>query len=192
MKILPLLLSAGAILALTGCVTPVANETNIANPAVISFTDASQAGFEVQPILMTIDGVAPRKAGVAAPINGSGPSDRNYGVGTIVASPALRPAGWDFAVAAGNRQLGLLFAVPGNGLLNLFAVTRGQSSEATGLSIDVMSGCQYQIAVKLTVLGGRDYEPVVQWVRPIPTQMGLPAAADCPLPRDVNVALIKS
>lgn len=192
MKTPEVLLTFSILMCLGGCVTPVMNETNVAEPAVISFTDAAQAGFEVQPILMTIDGVVPRKAGVAAPSNGSGSSNRDYDVGTVIASPPLRPAGWDFAVAPGSRKLGILFAVPGSGLLNLFAVTRGQSSEATGLAIDVVPGCQYQIAIKLTVLGGRDYEPVVQWVRPIPAQMGLPAASNCPSPSDVSVALIQS
>ncbi len=192
MKVQCALLISCASLALSGCVTPVSNETNVAQPAVVSFTDATQEGFEVQPILMTIDGIAPRKAGVAAPINGSGPMDRDYGVGTIIASPALRPAAWDFAVEPGKRQLGILFAVPGNGLLNLLAVTRGRSSEAVGLSVDVVAGCQYQIAVKLTVAGGRDYEPVVQWVRPIPNQMGLAAATSCPSPSAVGISVIKS
>ena len=192
MKTPQVLMTVSAIFGLTGCVTVVPNDTSVPNPAVISFTDAAQSGFEVQPILMTIDGIAPRKAGVAASINGSGPSDRDYGVGTIVASPPLRPAAWDFAVEPGNRNLGLLFAVPGRGLLNLALVTRGRGSEATGLSIDVVPGCQYQIAVKLTVLGGRDYEPVVQWVRPIPTQMGLPAALECPAPSQVPLALTRN
>ena len=192
MKTFQTMVMLSALGGLYGCVTPVVNETSSANPAVISFTDAAREGFEVQPIMMTIDGVAPRRAGVAPPLNGSGSSNRDYDVGTIVASPPLRPAGWDFAVAPGNRQLGVLFAVPGSGLLNLFAITRGQGSEATGMSINVVPGCQYQIAVKLTVLGGREYEPVVQWVRPIPAQMGLPAAANCPSASDVTVVVTKS
>jgi hypothetical protein len=44
--------------------------------------------------------------------------------------------------------------------------------------------------VKLTVLGGREYEPVVQWVRPIPAQMGLPAAQSCPQASNVPVTLL--
>jgi hypothetical protein len=176
----------------SGCVSNVKNETTVSQPAIVTLVDSSQQNFEVQPIVLTIDGLAPRKAGVAVPLDGSGSSNRDYTAGTIVATPALRPAAWDFAIAPGQRNIGLIFAIPGNGLLNWFVNTAGRGSEATGINLVVEAGCQYAIAVKLTTLGGRDFEPVVSYVRPIPAQMGLPAAASCPRASEVPISLSRS
>jgi hypothetical protein len=175
---------------IAGCVTPVVNETGTSQPAIVSVVDDRGENYGVQPIVLTIDGRKPRGSGVAIPVDGSGSSDRNYEAGTVLASPPLLPAAWDFAVAPGTREIGLIFAVPGRELFNWAVVTRGKGSEATGVSIDVQPGCQYEIATKLTLVGGRDYEPIVRYVRPIPTQMGLPAAASCPQARDVQIRLI--
>jgi hypothetical protein len=176
---------------ITACVSPVLNETDVPSPAVVSVVDASQQNYEVQPIVLTIDGRTPPKAGVAVPVNGSGPMDRNYPAGTVIATPALQPAGWSFAVAPGQRNIGLIFAIPGNGLLNWLVNTAAKGSEATGVTLPVVAGCEYQIAIKLTTLGGRDFEPIVRYVRPIPTQMGLRPATSCPNATDVPISLTK-
>jgi hypothetical protein len=166
------------------------NETGVAQPAVVSVVDDSTENYGVQPIVLTIDGKTPSRSGVAIPLDGSGSNNRDYSAGTVLATPSLRPASWDFAVAPGQRQIGLVFAIPGREILNWAAITRARGSEATGVAIDVEAGCQYQIAAKLTLIGGRDYEPLVRYVRPIPAQMGLPAAASCPNARDVPIRLI--
>ena len=184
------LIGVVSIFALSGCVTPIVNDTDVDQPAIVSIVDASQENFEVQPIILTIDGQTPKKAGVAIPVDGSGPSDRNYPAGTVIATPALRPAAWDFSVAPGQRKIGLIFAIPGGGLLNWVVNMGARGSKATGVSLPVEAGCQYQIAVKLTTLGGRDFEPIVRYVRPIPTTMGLPAATSCPRASDVPISLI--
>ena len=184
------LVGVTSVFALTGCVTPIVNETDVDRPAIVSIVDASQENFDVQPIVLTIDGRTPRRAGVAIPVDGSGPSDRDYPAGTVIATPALRPAAWDFSVAPGQRKIGLIFAIPGGGLLNWVVNMGARGSEATGVTFPVEAGCQYQIAVKLTTLGGRDFEPIVRYVRPIPNSMGLPAAASCPRASDVPIRLI--
>lgn len=175
----------------TACVSPVLNETDVPTPAVVSVVDSPQQNYEVQPIVLTIDGRTPRNAGVAVPMDGSGPMDRNYPAGTVIATPALRPAAWSFAVAPGQRNIGLIFAIPGNGLLNWIVNTAAKGSEATGVTLPVMAGCEYQIAIKLTTVGGRDFEPIVRYVRPIPTQMGLSPATSCPNATDVPISLTK-
>jgi hypothetical protein len=182
---------APLVFALSACVSPVVNETGDAQPAILSVVDSSQENYEVQPIVLTIDGRSVRKAGVAIPTDGSGPSDRDYPAGTVIATPALRPAAWDFAVAPGQRNIGLIFAIPGKGLLNWIVNTRAKGSEAIGVTLPLVGGCQYQIAVNLTTLGGRDFEPIVRYVRPIPQQMGLPAAANCPRASSVPISLTK-
>ena len=179
------------IASTSGCVSTIVNETGDAQPAVLSIVDSSQQNFEVQPIVLTIDGRAVPKAGVAIPVNGDGPSDRDYSAGTVIASPSLRPAAWDFAVAPGQRKVGLIFAIPGNGLLNWIVNTAAKGSDATGVTLPLVGGCQYEIAVKLTTLGGRDFEPIVRQVRPIPVQMGLPAATNCPVATSVPISLIR-
>ena len=184
------LASVASVFALTGCVTPIVNETDVDQPSIVSIVDASQENFDVQPIVLTIDGSTPRRAGVAIPVDGSGASDRNYPAGTVIATPPLRPAAWDFSVAPGQRKIGLVFAIPGGGLINWVVNTAGRGSEATGRTLPVEAGCQYQIAVKLTTMGERDFEPIVRYVRPIPTTMGLPAATSCPRASDVPISLI--
>ena len=177
--------------ATSGCVLPIVNETGEAQPAIVSVVDSSQQNYEVQPIVLTVDGRAVPKAGVAIPVNGDGPSDRNYEAGTVIASPALRPAAWDFAVAPGQRKIGLIFAIPGKGLLNWIVNTAAKGSDATGVTLPLVGGCQYEIAVNLTTVGGRDFEPIVRQVRPIPSQMGFPAAAACPRASSVPISLIR-
>jgi hypothetical protein len=179
------------IVALGGCVSTIVNDTGEAQPAIVSVVDSSQQNYQVQPIVLTVDGRSVPKAGVAIPVDGSGSSFRDYEAGTVIATPALRPAGWDFAVAPGQRKIGLIFAIPGNGLLNWIVNTRAKGSDATGITLPLVGGCQYEIVVNLTTLGGRDFEPIVRQVRPIPTQMGLPAATSCPRASSVPIGLIK-
>ena len=182
----------GSLSLLLGCAVQVPDKLSSSQPALISLADATGEAGGVQLIVMAIDGARPGKAGPVIDASKGGPSDRSYEAGTVISQPPLRPSRWDFAVDPGSRDLSLLFAVPGKDLLNLLAVTRAQGSEATGLRINVVPGCQYQIAATLTVLGGREIRPEVRWVRPIPSQFGLPAAVTCPARQDVLVTLVRS
>jgi hypothetical protein len=175
---------------LAACATTIVNDTGTPQPAVITLTDDSGENYGVQLIIQEIDGVAPNGAGVQLGMNGTGPMDNDYGLGTTIAEPPLRPARWDFAVAPGERKIGMTFAIPGDEFANWAVVTRGRGSEATGMVISVVPGCQYQIAAKLTLIGGTDFEPIVRWVRPIPTSYGLPAATSCPRADDVSIRLM--
>ena len=180
-----------ALSLLAGCAVRVPDKVSTTQPALVSLVDTTGQAGGVQLIVLAIDGAVPPKAGpVIDPSKGA--ADRTYEPGTVISKPALRPARWDFAVDAGTRELSLVFALPAGDLLNLLAVTRAKGSDATGLRINVVPGCQYQIAATLTVLGGRDIRPEVRLVRPIPGQFGLPPATSCPAARDVTVALVRS
>ena len=179
-------------IVMAACAVKLPDKVSTAQPALISLIDIAGQDGGVQLIVLTIDGTVPPKAGPVIDASKGGPADRRYEAGTVISRPALRPARWDFAVDAGTRELSLLFAMPARDLLNLLAVTRGKGSEATGIRINVLPGCQYQIAASLTVLGGREIRPEVRLVRPIPAQFGLPAAARCPASTDVAVETVRS
>ncbi len=181
-----------ASMTLSGCAVKLPDKLSTAQGAVITLIDTAGQDGGVQLIVLTIDGAVPPKAGPYLDPSVGGPADRTYPAGTVVSRPPLRPARWNFAVDAGTRELSLVFAVPGRDLLNLLAVTRARGSDATGLRITVQPGCEYQIAASLTAAGGRDPRPEVRNVRPIPSQFGLPAAANCPTSRDVPVTLVRS
>ena len=183
--------SAMASIALAGCAVKLPDKLSTTQPALISLIDTAGQAGGVQLIVLSIDGEVPPKAGPVIDPSKGGPADRTYPAGIVISQPPLRPNRSDFAVDAGTRELALVFAVPGKDLLNLLAVTRGKSSDATGVRITVQPGCQYQIAASMTVFGGRDVRPEVRLVRPIPAQFGLPAAAGCPAPRDVPVTLVR-
>jgi hypothetical protein len=177
---------------LAGCAVRLPDTVRSTQPALITLSDSSGEAGGVQLIVLGIDGAVPPKAGPYIDPTKGGPADRSYEPGTVIASPPLRPARSDFAVEPGKRELSLVFGMPGRDWLNLLAVTRAKGSEATGVRIEVQPGCQYQLAAKLTVLSGREIRPEVRWVRPIPAQYGLPAAARCPAPRDVPLELIRN
>ncbi len=183
-------LVAAAVL-LGGCATRLPEASGLVDAAVLTMADANLSTDGVQLILHSIDGVRPERAGPAPRTSGGGASPDEYEPGTVVSQPPLRPGRWDFAVAPGTRRVSMIFAVPGSGLLNLAVVTRGRGSEATGVSIDVVPGCQYTLGAKLTLLSGRDYQPELRGVRPIPTSYGVKPAASCPAPRDVPLRILR-
>ena len=179
-------------LLLGGCAIRLPDPVRAAQPAVITLNDSAREAGGVQLIVLAIDGAVPPKAGPVIDSSRGGPADRTYEAGTVVSQPPLRPARWNFAVDGGTRELALVFAVPGSGFLNLLALTRAKGSEAVGVRLTVQPGCEYQIAAKLTLATGRDFVPEVRSVRPIPSQFGLPAAANCPDRRDVLISLTRS
>ena len=185
-------LVAMAVAALAGCAAPRMPEAAaIARPALVSLFDSQGSADGVQLIVHAIDGRRPAGAGRAKSSSGSALAGEDDTPGTIIAQPPLRPGRWDFAVEPGSRRLDLIFAVPGSAWLNLAAVTRGRGSEATGIEIETVAGCQYLLAAKLTVASGRDYAPEVRLVRPIPATYGLPRSETCPQAREVAVRIVR-
>jgi len=178
-----------AALLLGGCAIRLPEASAIADAAVLTLDEANLSTDGVQLIVHDIDGRRPEKAGPVA--SGDRITAAEYSPGTVVSQPPLRPARSSFAVAPGERRIGLIFAVPGSGLLNLLAVTRARGSEATGISLVMAPGCQYIISAKLTLATGRDFKPEVRTVRPIPAQFGVKPAVSCPSPRDVVITVLR-
>lgn len=180
-----------ALLGIGGCATRLPEAGSLTDAAVLTVADANLSTDGVQLIVHSIDGTRPERAGPAPRSDGGSSRAGDYEPGTVVSQPPLRPGRWDFAVAPGSRRVSMIFAVPGSGLLNLAAVTRGRGSEATGVAIDVLPGCQYTLGAKLTVLSGRDYQPELRGVRPIPASYGVKPAGSCPAPRDVALRILR-
>ena len=180
-----------AVLMLVGCATPLPEAAKLTDAAVITVADANLGTDGVQLIVHSIDGVRPERAGPARRGDGSSAAAEDDEPGTVISQPPLRPARSDFAVAPGTRRVAMIFAVPGSGLLNLALITRGRGSEATGVALDVVPGCQYTLGAKLTLATGRDYRPEIRGVRPIPASYGVKPAASCPAPRDVALRVLR-
>ena len=176
---------------LSGCATTMPEAAGLRDAAVLSVQTSGTNVDGVQLIVFDIDGKRPEGFGPAPKTQGSSSSADEYGTGTVISQPPLTPRRTDFALAPGTRRIGLIFAVPGSALLNLAIVTRGRSSEATGIELDVVAGCQYTVAAKLTLASGRDYRPEVRAVNPAPARYGVAAAATCPTARDVRITLVR-